>query len=129
MTTDINQYLALRTALITEQAQLEARLNEINQALKTSGPAAAPSATPTTPSRMKRVFSAATKHKMAAAQKARWAAKKGVLAKAVAAPEAQSKAAAKPSKRKYSAESKARMAAGAKARWAKVRATKAKVGK
>ena len=119
MKADINTYLTLHAALVTEKAQIEARLKEIQQALNQSGPtpAAAPIATTATPSRMKRVFSAATKRKMAASQKARWAAKK-----TVATPEAQPKAAPKPTKRKYSAEAKARMAAGAKARWAKARA-------
>ena len=119
--TDITKYLALQTALVNEKAKLEARLGEIFKALGRDDavPAPAPSApsspaTTTTPG--KRTFSADTKAKMAAAQKARWAAKKGTVA-VKAAVEAAPKAEPKP-KRKISPEAKARMIAGAKKRWA-----------
>ena len=114
---NVEQFVALRAALQQEKATLEARLVEITQALSASGGAARVA----TAAPGKLHFSAATKAKMAAAQKARWAKLKGVEA-------APATAAAAPMKvrRKYSAEAKARMAAGAKARWARVNAAKAK---
>ena len=112
-TNNVEQFVALRAALQQEQATLEARLAEITQALSASGGAATVAAV--TPG--KRYFSAATKSKMAAAQKARWAKLKGEQAAPASPTSAPTKA-----KRKYSAEAKARMAAGAKARWAKARA-------
>ena len=110
---NVEQFVALRAALQQEKATIEARLAEITQALSASG-AATPVVT-TSPG--KRHFSAATKAKMAAAQKARWAKLKGEQAAPVTTTAAPTKA-----KRKYSAEAKARMAAGAKARWAKAKA-------
>ena len=128
MKSDINKYIALKTALINEKAKLEARLGEISKALgqDDSVPAPAPSApsspaTTTTPG--KRTLSEATKAKMRAAHQARWAklrAKSGAAPTPVAAPSAPKK------KRKISPEAKARMIAGAKKRWAKVNAAKAK---
>ena len=75
--TDLNKYIALKAALLNEKAKLEARLGEICKVLGADvAVAGAPSpATTTTPG--KRTFSAATKAKMAAAQKARWAVRKG----------------------------------------------------
>jgi len=110
---NVEQFVALRAALQQEKATLEARLAEITQALGTSG--AASPVVLTAPG--KRHFSAATKAKMAAAQKARWAKLKDGQAVPAAAQAAPTKA-----RRKYSAEAKARMAAGAKARWAKAKA-------
>jgi len=115
-TNNVEQFVALRAALQQEKATIEARLAEITQALGASG--AASPVVLTAPGR--RHFSAATKAKMAAAQKARWAKLKGGLAAPAAAQAAPTK-----SKRKYSAEAKARMAAGAKARWAKAKAGQA----
>ena len=131
--TDLNKYIALKAALLNEQAKLEARLGEISKALgqDNSVPARAPSApsspaTTTTPG--KRTFSAATKAKMAAAQKARWAVRKGNVA--VAATPATSSAPTPKKKRKMSAAGKANIRAAVKARWAKANALKAKaVGK
>ena len=115
--TDLNKYVALRTALLNEKAKLEARLGQISKVLGADvAVAAAPSpATTTTPG--KRTHSEATKAKMRAAHQARWAAKKGtaaVKAAVAAAPQAE------PQKqtRKISPEAKARMIAGAKKRWA-----------
>ena len=64
----------------------------------------------------KRTFSAATRRKMALAQQARWAAKKGT-AKAAA-----------PKKRKFSPAARAAMRAGSLRRWAAVRAAKESAG-
>ncbi len=111
---DITQYLTLRNALLAERASIQARLQEIATALDERGPATAATAT----AGGKRTFSAATKAKMAAAQRARWASKRAGKAPApVAAPKA---------KRKMSAEGRARIIAATKARWAKIRAAKAK---
>ena len=112
-TSNVEKFVALRAALQQEQATLAARLAEITHALSASG-AATPAVT-TAPG--KRHFSAVTKAKMAAAQKARWAKLKGAEAAPVTATAAPTKV-----RRKYSAEAKARMAAGAKARWAKAKA-------
>ena len=115
-TNNVEQFIALRAALQQEKANLEARLAEITQALSVSDPA-----TPVvTTAPGKRHFSSATKAKMAAAQKARWAKLKGEQAAPASPTSAPTKA-----KRKYSAEAKARMAAGAKARWAKVKSGQA----
>ncbi len=77
MKSDTQKFLALKIALVNEKAKLEARLAEISKALggAASVAASAPSpAAPTTTTPGKRTFSAATKAKMRAAQKARWAA-------------------------------------------------------
>ncbi|KAF0179615.1 MAG: hypothetical protein FD161_1232 [Limisphaerales bacterium] len=89
---DLKQFLALQQSLADERRRVQARLAEINRVLGGGNAAAAPSLG-------RRTFSAATKAKMAAAQKARWA-KRG----------------AKPD------------SAADKARWAKVNAQKAKSG-
>ena len=114
---NVEQFVALRAALQQEKATLEARLAEITRALSASGDAAPVVAAISG----KRRFSTATKAKMAAAQKARWAKLKGAQSTPAAAAAAPTKA-----RRKYSAEAKARMAAGARARWARVNAAKAK---
>ena len=116
MKSDIPNYLKLQAALTNEKAKLEARLNAINKVLGgevTVVAAAAPVAT----RGGRRTFSAATKAKMAAAQKARWAAKKGVVESAVAP------AATKKAKRTMSEATKAKMRASHQARWAKKKGT------
>jgi len=70
MQSDIQNYLKLRTALINEKARIEARLNAINRVL---GGEVSVAAAPVATRGGKRTFSAATKARMAAAQKARWA--------------------------------------------------------
>ena len=127
MKSDIQNYLKLQTALINEKAKLEARLNDINRVL---GVEVSVAAAPTAKRGGRRTFSAATKAKMAAAQKARWALRKGtaVITKAVAVP-ASTSAPAPKKKRKMSAAGKANIRAAVKARWAKVEAAKAKAGK
>lgn len=112
-TINVEQFVALRTALQQEKATLEARLAEITHALSVASVAAPVEAA----APGKRHFSAATKAKMAAAQKARWAKLKGAKATPATPTAAPTKV-----RRKYSAEAKARMAAGAKARWAKAKA-------
>lgn len=123
--TDINKYIALRTALLNERAKLEARLGEISKALGQNVSAVA-SALATTTTTGKRSFSAATKARMALAQKSRWAKLK---AKSGAAPAQAAAPAAPKKKRKMSAEGKANIRAAVKARWAKVNALKAKTAK
>lgn len=116
---DISQFLVLRKNLLAERARLQARLQEIAAAL--DGAAGAPAKATRGG---KRVFSAATKAKMAASQRARWAAKlAGKSPAPAAATEAKPKA-----RRKLSAEGRAKIIAAAKARWAKLRAAKAKTG-
>ena len=122
--TDINKYLALRTALLNEKAKLEARLGEISKVLGTDAAVAAAPSPATTTTLGKRTFSAETKARMAAAQKARWAAKKsGTAVKAVAV------GTPKQPKRKLSEATKAKMRAAHQARWAKVNAATAKAEK
>ncbi|MBI5799381.1 MAG: hypothetical protein HZA92_01465 [Verrucomicrobia bacterium] len=111
MKSDLTKFISLRNALHQERAKIEARLAEISRALGTSD-TAAPVASG------KRTFSAATKAKMAAAQKARWAKLKGAAPAPAATP--------KKGKRKMSAEGKANIRAAVKARWAKFNALKAK---
>jgi hypothetical protein len=125
MTTDLDKYLAMKTALLNEKARLEARLNAINKVL--GGEVSVVSA-PTATRGGKRTFSAATKAKMAAAQKARWAKLKGKTATPATATATPSAPVPK-KKRKMSAAGKANIRAAVKARWAKVNAAKAKTGK
>lgn len=112
MKADINKFLALRNALLQERAQIQARLVAVNRALG-DGAASLPEVA-AAPGR--RTFSAATKAKMAAAQKARWAKLKGGATAATAA--------VKKPKRKLSAAGRAAIVAAAKARWARVKAGK-----
>ena len=116
---DINKYLALKTALINEKAKLEARLSEISRVLGGDSAVAAPSpAAPTTTTKGKRTFSAATKAKMKVSQKLRWAAKKG---KAAGNAIADAAPAPKKAKRTMSEATKAKMRAAHQARWAKLK--------
>ena len=73
MNADLNQYLKLQTALLNEKSRIEGRLSEINRVL--GGDVLAANQVPSATSKRggSRKFSAATKAKMAAAQKARWA--------------------------------------------------------
>ena len=123
MKSDIQNYLKLQTALINEKARVEARLTAINRVL---GGDVVVTAAPIATQGGRRTFSAATKAKMAAAQKARWAKLKGNNS----APAAATVSAPVPKKkRKLSAAGKAAIIAATKARWAKVNAAKAKAGK
>jgi hypothetical protein len=80
-------------------------------------PAGPTSVSVTKTKRPKRRFSAATRAKMAAAQQARWAARK-----AGASGKAKAPAPVKKAKKQVSAAARARLSAAAKARWAKVKA-------
>lgn len=114
MNADLNKYLALQTALVNEKVKLEARLAAINKVLGGRVSAAAPAPATRGGSR---TFSAGTKAKMAAAQKARWAKLKSKAA-------APADATAPKKRRKMSAAGRAAIVAAAKARWAKVKAAK-----
>jgi hypothetical protein len=70
MNADIKQYLKLKAALRNEQARIETRLAEIAKVL---GGEVGVAVVSTAKRGGRRTFSAATKAKMAAAQKARWA--------------------------------------------------------
>lgn len=120
MKSDIQNYLKLQTALINEKAKLEARLSAINKVL---GGEVSVAAAPVATRGGKRTFSAATKAKMAAAQKARWAKLKGKTTIPATATTSPSAPAVK-KKRKMSAAGKANIRAAVKARWAKVNAQK-----
>jgi hypothetical protein len=117
MNADLNQFLKLQTALLNEKSSIEARLTAINKVLggEVSAVESAPSATSKRGGARK--FSAATKAKMAAAQKARWAKLKGNAAAITSAPPKK--------KRRMSAAGRAAIIAAAKARWAKIKAGKA----
>jgi hypothetical protein len=78
---------------------------------------ASPAAAPVVEVKKKRTFSVASKAKMAAAQKARWAKKNGAAPAAVETPTVKTR-----KKRTISPEGLARIAAAQKARWAKVKA-------
>jgi len=111
--TNLKQFLALQQALAVERQRVQARLAEINRVLGDGHAVTAPASGP-------RKFSAATKAKMAAAQRARWA-KRGAKADSAAAT-------APKKKRRFSAAGRAAIIAATKARWAKVNAQKAKSG-
>lgn len=113
MATNIKKFLALRNALLTEKAAIEARLKQISQVIGADDPVPAPAPTVTGG---KRTFSAATKAKMRVAQQARWAKIRGKTVK--------TSATAPKKKRKLSAAGRAAIVAAAKARWAKVKAAK-----
>jgi hypothetical protein len=119
MSADLNQYLKLQQRLINEKSRIEARLTAINKVLGGDVSAVNPVPSATSKRGGARKFSAATKAKMAAAQKARWAKLKGKAAVVAAADPAPKK------KRKMSAAGRAAIIAATKARWAKIRAAKA----
>jgi hypothetical protein len=124
------------------QEKIQSLQNELNEILGAFGPAETPS---TEAPRKKYKFSAASRARMRAAQKARWAKIKGTAPSAGPAPKKKrkmnaeglaniragvakrmaakggAKAVQKP-KRKMSAAGRAAISAAAKARWAKLRA-------
>ncbi len=124
MSADLNQYLKLQTALLNEKSRIEARLSDINKVLggEVSVVASAPVTNATRGGR--RTLSAATKAKMAAAQKARWAKLKGKAAVVAASTTTSPSVPAPKRKRKMSAAGRAAIIAATKARWAKIRAAK-----
>ena len=118
MNADLNQYLKLQTALLNEKSRIEARLTAINRVLSGDGSAVTPAPVAASKRGGRRTFSAATKAKMAAAQKARWAKLKGKAAVVAAADPAPKR------KRNMSAAGRAAIIAATKERWAKVKAAK-----
>ncbi|TXT46379.1 MAG: Uncharacterized protein FD140_4515 [Limisphaerales bacterium] len=124
MKSDIQNYLKLQTALVNEKARIEARLSAINKVLGGEVSVAAVPAAAVATRGGKRTFSAATKAKMAAAQKARWAKLKGKVVTPTTATASPAAPVVK-KKRKMSAAGRAAIVAAAKARWAKVNAAKA----
>jgi len=123
MNADLNKYLKLQTALLNERTRIEARLSDINRVLGGDVSVVTPASSATSRRGGSRKFSAATKAKMAAAQKARWARLKGGAVVVPATPTSPSSAGKK--KRKMSAAGKAAIIAATKARWAKIKADKA----
>ena len=116
MSADLQQYLKLQAALLNEKSRIEARLTAIKRVLDVNGSTVTSAAEPTAKRGGRRQFSAATKAKMAAAQKARWAKLKGTSTTTTAP--------ATKKKRKMSAAGRAAIKAAQKARWAKVKAAK-----
>ena len=115
MSADLQQYLKLQTALLNEKSRIEARLTAINRVIGGDDSTVTSAAKPTAKRGGRRQFSAATKARMAAAQKARWAKLKGTSTTTTPAAK---------KKRKLSAEGRAAIVAATKARWAKLKATK-----
>ena len=123
MQSDIQQFLALRESLLQEQAAIEAQIKEITSVLAQPGttpaspaPSSAPTPSPTPPAtpapKKKWTMSAASRAKMRAAAKARWATIKGVGESGLAP------ATSKQATRILSEATKAKMSAARKARWA-----------
>ena len=98
-----------------QKTRINAQIAEL-RAVLTGGPAAV-ATTPEAPTRKRKKFSAASRRKMAMAQKARWAAsKKAAEPTPTGAPKR---------KRKLSRAGRAAIIAATKKRWAAVRAAKA----
>src|SRR5438094_729659 len=95
-----------------QKQRIDARIAEIRQML--DGGSTGPAVTPSETGKRKRRFSAASRRKMASAQKARWAEIK----------KAESPQAAKPKKRKMSAAGRRAISEATKRRWAAVKAAK-----
>ena len=96
-----------------QKNHIDSQIAEIRQML--DGGSAVPAVTPSETGKRKRKFSAASRRKMAAAQKARWA----EIKKAESSQSAMSET-PKP-KRKVSRAARKRMAEAQKARWAKIK--------
>jgi hypothetical protein len=128
-TDSLQQFVTLRRQLTQERDQLQNRLRSINEALGelqgiTASPAAANAGTetngaPSTGRGGKRTMSPEARARIAAAQKARWAAQKG--GKSAAASNNGSGDESKP-KRKMSAAGRKAIAEAARRRWAAARA-------
>jgi hypothetical protein len=130
-TDSLQQFVKLRNELSQEKSSLETRLSQINEALGDllGTPAAAtPSAAvsfvprPTESGKKgKRTMSPEARARIAAAQKARWAAVRGE-SKSTPAPAAASNGASVKPKRKMSAAGRKAIAEGARRRWAAAKA-------
>ena len=101
----------LTTTQLKQAVQIREQIESLQEKL-----AALLGGSASTPAKGKRVISAATKRKMAAAQQARYAKVKDTTTKA--SPKKSAPATAAPKKRKVSPETKAKLAAAMKARWA-----------
>ena len=110
-----NQISSLSTAQLRHAADLQEKIEALNEELASILGVSAPALTKA-PAKKKGGMSAAGRAKIAAAQKARWA--KTKAAKPAAEPAAKAPA----KKRSMSAAARAKIAAAAKARWAKVKA-------
>lgn len=124
----LKQYVAFREALQEEKANLESRLEKINEALGVSSEQAAPSPNRAPAprraggGRRRRIMSEEAKARIAAAQRARWARIKGQSGAAPAAARSSSR----PRRGGMSPEQRAKIAAAQTARWARIRAAKGK---
>lgn len=125
----LREFVSLRNSLTTEKAELESRLREINAALgisetETSSQQTSVATAAVTQPRKK--MSAAARAKIAAGQRARWAARRGQKVEEIGSPQAtatKSPAAdVVKGKRTMSPAARKRLAAAAKARWAKAKA-------
>ena len=116
-----NPLIQLSSRQLNQAAAIRQRIEELEKALVSVLGAAvgvSPAASDEAPARRtKRRFGAATRAKMAAAMKARWAARK-----ATAKPVAKAPAPTKKVKRTFSAAGRAKLAASARARWKKAKA-------
>ena len=110
MTTDRTLLEAALFGYQHQRDEIEAKMAEIHRLLRTSSAKPAP-ATATAAPLQKRTISAAGRRRIAAAQRKRWAAQKGVKQ-------------TPPKKRHMSAAGKKRIADAARKRWAEYRAQK-----
>jgi hypothetical protein len=121
LTSFVSELKARKTSLVDELSNIEATLSHLARLdgrSKHTGPASARGADTKT----KRIVSAASRRKMALAQKARWAnIRKKSRPMAVARTTSPT-----PAKRKISAAGRKRIAAATRARWAAFRAAKKK---
>lgn len=119
MKTDkLKEYVSIRNELEKERQALEARLVQISAVLGGNGSAAA-SSQPASAQKGPKTMSAATRAKLAASLRKRWAQRKR-LAKMGAGSAAVP--AAPPGRKKMGAAARAILSAKAKARWAKAKA-------
>jgi hypothetical protein len=95
-----------------QKAEIDSQIAELRSMLP--GGLTSPAATPSETGRPRKKFSAASRRKMAAAQKARWAGIK----------EAEAPEVAKPKKRKMSAAGRRAISIATKKRWAAIKAAR-----
>jgi hypothetical protein len=117
----VSELKARRTSLVDELGNIEATLSHL-ASLDGRSNHTGPTSTGRPDTKTKRIVSAASRRKMALAQKARWA---NIRKKSrpMAAGKTTSQA---PAKRKISAAGRKRIAAATRARWAAFRAAKKK---
>lgn len=121
----LKQYVSLREGLEREKADLERRLQAINEALGAEelvSPAAARE--PQEARRGPRRMSAAARARIAAAQRERWAKARGEQGAKPAAKPAAKSTGKKGASRKMSSEQRAKIAEAQRKRWAAYRARK-----